>query len=55
MDLKEGDFLTNDEVLYATMGQSPERFTYLGEVEVSINDDNVIESIKPLSGERTRI
>ena len=55
MNLKEGDFLTNDEVLYATMGQSPERFTYLGEAEVSINDDNVIESIKLLSGSRTRI
>lgn len=55
MNLKEGDFLTNDEVLYATMGQSPERFSYLGEVEVSINDDNIIKSIKPLNGERTRI
>lgn len=54
-ELHVGDVLTNDDIQYATLGQSQDKFVYLGDLEVSIDDNNEIVSINNASKEQSRL
>ena len=54
-ELHVGDVLTNDDIQYVTLGQSQDKFVYLGDLEVSIDDNNEIVSINNASKEQSRL